>query len=253
MAKYLSFGEAASRLGCDNQKVRQLVIEDKSLRATRITPNGLVLSECGLNGHFPYDLDFNSHLSSDGEITCDTYRLNAIGETEKTQTLFVGYLRVESAELQRFLSEQTLFIHDDDTLDEAALSELAARGTDAAELARLMLTPAENMQSPATANGMTTQEIGAVFDGLPFSQLNWPKRVSGAKWLNGTRLSIGIKGGAPSIWCPLRVAQAIHKKADKADKAKTLKTLNSQFKSNPALAHWKDDWDNFYSMFSDSD
>jgi hypothetical protein len=131
MAKYLSFGEAASRLGCDNQKVRQLVIEDKSLRATRITPNGLVLLECGLNGHFPYDLDFNSHLSSDGEITCDTYRLNAIGETEKTQTLFVGYLRVECAELQRFLSEQTLFTHDDDMLDAAALARLVAKANDA--------------------------------------------------------------------------------------------------------------------------
>lgn len=132
MAKYLSFGEVASRLRCDNQKVRQLVIEDKSLRATRITPNGLVLSECGLNGHFPYDLDFNCHLSSDGEITCDTYRLNAKGETEKTWTLFVGYLRIESAELQRFLSEQMTFTNDDDTLDEATLASLVARATDAA-------------------------------------------------------------------------------------------------------------------------
>lgn len=132
MAKYLSFGKVASRLRCDNQKVRQLVIEDKSLRATRITPNGLVLSECGLNGHFPYDLDFNSHLSSDGEITCDTYRLNAKGDTEKTRTLFVGYLRVESAELQRFLSEQMPFTNDDDTLDDAALAGLVAMATDAA-------------------------------------------------------------------------------------------------------------------------
>jgi hypothetical protein len=131
MLTYLSFGEVASRLGCETKKVRQLVLEDKSLRATRITPNGLVLSKCGLNGHFPYDLDFNSHLSGDGEITCDTYRLNAIGETEKTQTLFVGYLRVESAELQRFLSEQTPLTHDDDMLDAAALARLVARATDA--------------------------------------------------------------------------------------------------------------------------
>lgn len=109
MTEYLSFGEVASRLGCDNKKVRQLVIEDKSLRATRITPNGLVLEECGLNGHFPYDLDFTSHLSNDGEITCDIYRLSAKGETEKTQTHFVGYLRIEIKEFERFLSEHTTF------------------------------------------------------------------------------------------------------------------------------------------------
>ena len=139
MLTYLSFGEIASRLGCETKKVRQLVLEDKSLRATRITPNGLVLTGCGLNGHFPYDLDFNSHLSSDGEITCDTYRLNAKGETEKTQTLFVGYLRVESAELQRFLSEKTPFTNDDDTLDDAALPGLATRGADAAQLVRQVL------------------------------------------------------------------------------------------------------------------
>jgi hypothetical protein len=148
---------------------------------------------------------------------------------------------------------QAMFTNDDDTLDEAALSELAARGTDAAELVRLMLTPAETMPVPATANGMTTQEIGAVFDGLPFSQLDWPKRVSSAKWLQGARLSLGIKGGAPSMWCPVKVAQASYAQASKYDQAKRRKDLNSRFKSNPALAPWKDDWDNFHSIFSDTD
>ena len=164
MAKYLSFGEVASRLGCDNQKVRQLVIEDKSLRATRITPNGLVLSECGLNGHFTYDLDFNSHLSIDGEITCDTYRLNAIGETEKTQTLFVGYLRVESAELQRFLSEKTPFTNDDNTLDDAALAGLVERATDAASAPAPVVVASDASATPAAtvARGRTLKKSALI-------------------------------------------------------------------------------------------
>jgi hypothetical protein len=148
---------------------------------------------------------------------------------------------------------QALFTNDDDTLDEAALCELAKRGAYAAELVRLMLTPTDTMQAPATANGMTTQEIGAVFDGLPFSQVDWPKRVSGARWLQGTRLSLGIKGGASSMWCPLKVAQASYAQASKYDQAKRLKALNNCFKLNPALAPWKDDWDNFHTMFSDTD
>ena len=105
MAQYLSFDEVASKLKCNVKKVRQLVIEDKSMRATRITPNGLVLTECGLDGHFPYDLDFNCHLDDEGSITSDIYRIGANGGTEKTKTLFVGYLRVEYSELARFVTE----------------------------------------------------------------------------------------------------------------------------------------------------
>ncbi len=105
MAQYLSFDEVASKLKCNIKKVRQLVIEDKSIRATRITPNGLVLTECGLDGHFPYDLDFTCHLDDEGSITSDIYRIGANGETEKTKTLFVGYLRVEYSELARFVTD----------------------------------------------------------------------------------------------------------------------------------------------------
>lgn len=148
---------------------------------------------------------------------------------------------------------QAMFTNDDDTLDEAALSELAARGIDAAELVRLMLTPAKTIEAPATANGMTTQDIAAVFDDLPFSQLDWPKRVSSAKWLQGARLSLGIKGGAPSMWCPVKVAQASYDHAHEYDKPKRLKALNNCFKSNPALAPWKDEWDEFHSTFRDTD
>ena len=133
------------------------------------------------------------------------------------------------------------------------MSELAGRGADAADLVRLMLISAETKQASPTANGMTTKDISVVFDGLPFAESNWPKRVSGAKWLKNARLSLGARGGAPSIWCPFEVAQASYEQASKDDKPKRLTDLNRRFKSNVALAPWKDRWDDFYSMFSDSD
>lgn len=151
---------------------------------------------------------------------------------------------------------QAPFTNDDGTPDDAVLSELAARGTDAAELVRHMLGGLGDKADADTTDGMTTREIGAVFDGLPYKAVEWPKRVngdSGSKWLRGARLSLGAKGGASAMWCPLRVAQAIHERAGKADKAKTLKTLNNRFKKNPALNPWKDAWDDFYSTFSDTD
>jgi hypothetical protein len=101
--------------------------------------------------------------------------------------------------------------------------------------------------------GMTTREIGAVFYDLPFKQENWPKRVTSAKWLHVARLALGAKGGASAMWCPLKVAQAIHNKAAKAAKARTLKTLNNRFQSNPTLKPWRGAWDEFHSIFSDSD
>lgn len=56
---------------------------------------------------------------------------------------------------------QAMFTNDDDTLDEAALSELAARGTDAAELVRHMLGRLGDKADSETAkkqkNGTTTR------------------------------------------------------------------------------------------------
>lgn len=56
---------------------------------------------------------------------------------------------------------QAPFTNDDDTLDDAALSELAARGTDAAELVRHMLGGFDDKANSETAkkekNGTTTR------------------------------------------------------------------------------------------------
>jgi hypothetical protein len=106
---------------------------------------------------------------------------------------------------------------------------------------------------PRTATGMTTREIGAVFDGLPFKAENWPKRASGAKWLSDANLLRGVKGGASSMWCPFEVAKASFNQASERDRPKRLKDLNNRFKTNPALGPWRDVWDKFYIMFNDAD
>ena len=107
MNDYLSFGEVAEKLKSPLEKVRRLVIESKTLKATRITKNGLVLESCGLDSHFPYDLDFCCHLDDMGAITSDLYESNSVGKTVLTQTFDVGFLRVERSDLKRFITEHT--------------------------------------------------------------------------------------------------------------------------------------------------
>lgn len=111
----------------------------------------------------------------------------------------------------------------------------------------------EQEKVPHAATGMTTREIGAVFDGLPFKAENWPKRASQAKWLSDAKLSLGAKGGASSMWSPFEVAKASFNQASERDRPKRLKDLNNRFKINSALGPWRDVWDKFYSMFNDAD
>lgn len=102
MAEYLSFEEVAAALKCSLSKVRQLVIEDKRLMATRITPNGIVLKVSVDDGPFIYDLDFCCHVSDEGKITSDIYESQSSGNTVVTKVLDVGYLRIEQACLDGF-------------------------------------------------------------------------------------------------------------------------------------------------------
>ena len=106
MNDYLTFAEVAGELGCTLKVVRTLVMENKTLRATRITKNGLVLSSCGPEGHFPYDLDLCCHLDDNGEITSDVYERDSTGRTVLLKTLEVGALRIERTDLENFRLEQ---------------------------------------------------------------------------------------------------------------------------------------------------
>ena len=113
MNDYLSFEEVAGELRCNLKRVRSLVIEGKTLKATRITENGLILESSGLDGHFPYDLDFCCHLDDEGGITSDLYESNAVGKTVLTRTFDVGFLRVERSDLKKFITEHPNVLQSD--------------------------------------------------------------------------------------------------------------------------------------------
>jgi hypothetical protein len=81
MAQYLNFEEVAAELKCSLAKVRQLVLEDKSLKATRITPNGMVLPPSSPDDSLVCNLDFTSHVSDAGAISADDYGRDATGKT----------------------------------------------------------------------------------------------------------------------------------------------------------------------------
>ena len=81
MAQYLNFEEVAAELKCSLAKVRQLVLEDESLKATRITPNGMVLPPSSPDDSLVCNLDFTSHVSDAGAISADDYGRDATGKT----------------------------------------------------------------------------------------------------------------------------------------------------------------------------
>jgi len=102
MVEYLSFQEVASILKCSTSKIRQFVVEDKTLKANRITPNGMVLELPVWDGYCAYGLDMCCHLSDEGEITSDIYGSDSTGKTVLEKTLNVGFLRVERTDLDIF-------------------------------------------------------------------------------------------------------------------------------------------------------
>lgn len=107
--------------------------------------------------------------------------------------------------------------------------------------------------SSVPSNGLATAQIAVIFDGLPYTAENWPKRASDTHRLRPARVALGAAGGATSLWCPVKLAQLIHGKARGAEKQKTLEALNKRFKSNPVLEPWRDAWNEHYEMFNDAD
>jgi reverse gyrase len=101
MVEHLSFEEVALELNCSISKVRQLVIQDKQLKATRFTTNGIELETTANDSHFPYDIDFCSHLSDEGKITSDVYEM---GKTGITEVLDGGHLYIKRADLHTYIT-----------------------------------------------------------------------------------------------------------------------------------------------------
>ena len=107
--------------------------------------------------------------------------------------------------------------------------------------------------SNASVDSITTAQVAAIFDALPFTAENWPKRLSDTKWLETAQVALGAAGGATSLWNPAKLAQLIHGRKRGEQKQKTLEALNRKFKSNPVLEPWRAAWNEHYAMFNDAD
>jgi hypothetical protein len=105
MAEYLSFVDVAAEFAISKSKVRQLVMEDRTLLATRFTPNGMEIQTSGSEGLHPYGLDFCDHLTDDGLISTDIYEPQTSGKTVLATTQHTGYLRIERSNVEKFKSQ----------------------------------------------------------------------------------------------------------------------------------------------------
>ena len=114
----------------------------------------------------------------------------------------------------------------------------------------------EPQPAPATTDtnktkrqdGLSTPDIAVLFDNAPYPSHQWGRRTSDRKWLESARLAMGAQGGAPAMWCPLKLGRLVWEKyPDSQNK------LRKTFQQNPALDPWRDEWDQFVDQFSDDD
>ena len=120
-------------------------------------------------------------------------------------------------------------------------------------------TPTEQAPAPAQSTaqhdttdtrgrkGLPTPDIAVLFDGAPFTKNEWNKRINERKWLQTALLAKGEQGGAPAMWCPVKIGRLVWGKY--TAKQSRLKRVFQ----NPALAPWRDEWDQFIDQFSNDD
>ena len=113
--------------------------------------------------------------------------------------------------------------------------------------------PVADRASTAALDGITTAQVAAIFDDMPYTAENWPRRLSGTKWLQPAQVALGAAGGATSLWCPATLARLVHARERGPARQKTLEALNRKFKSNPVLQPWLAAWNEYYDIFNDAD
>lgn len=95
--------------------------------------------------------------------------------------------------------------------------------------------------------GLPTPDIAVLFDGAPFTKNEWNKRINERKWLQTALLAKGEQGGAPAMWCPVKIGRLVWGKYT-AEQSRLKRVFQ-----NPALAPWRDEWDQFIAQFSNDD
>jgi len=114
--------------------------------------------------------------------------------------------------------------------------------------------PKVKSDAPMPVNGLPTKQIAECFADCTFTETNWPKRLSATKWLSNYKIAPGEAGGASAVWNVLGIAQEMHGRI-RAGKEKNdmLRRLSGRFVRMPALAPWKDQFNEYAAMFSEVD
>ena len=235
LALRLTFHRAAEILGITPADVRSLVVEmPRRLPAIYVTQVGHAE---------PYEWQL---LKVDSAGNAFDMSVGGIDGAVHT-----GFLRIESAALEKFIRDNDL-----PARHETEFAPHPATEPGAPVPKPQAAAPAPEVAESASSepsNGLATAQIAVIFDGLPYTAENWPKRASDINWLEPARVALGAAGGATSLWCPATLARLIHGRGRGAAKQKTLEALNKRFKSNPALEPWRDAWNQHYEMFNDAD
>ena len=237
----LNFVEAAAVLGVSVEKVRRLVVEDRSITATRVDVNGVrhLADLDGLHeGNFQID---DQGVLLIGTPVFEQHRTAGVlpmmvGMTYKAFNEWGG-LRIERAELERF--QKSVASSTEVTVEPGSMSLSL---TTCAGDARLPL-------------GLNPATMASVFEGNWGGRQQWASRFKRpGKWLKTPPVVIrkGLRGRAangehlPSLFNPVEFAKVLL-----TVKGCDMYRLHLLFTKHIDLAAWRGEWDSYRKQVKD--
>lgn len=226
----LDFSEAAAVLGVSAEKVRRLVVEDRSITAVRVSAGG---------ARHLVDLD----ALAEGDIRIDdggnllvgvpTYEQRTrVGTTYKPLDM-QGGLRIERAQVEHYL----------DALPQALM---------VAEVSVIGLSLANPQIGPEWTSGPSPLDpagIAAAFAGCWGTEMQWVERLSKlrkASWMNAAPVVVrsGIQGTgpdgtrAPTLRDPVELAKGMIKRGHG-----DTQIVGRRFRGSVELKAWRASWE----------
>ena len=138
------------------------------------------------------------------------------------------------------------------TLDLQADAGITTAVSDASVVSVSEIAATDAQAAPVDSSSITSSQVAQLFDGLPYTAKNWPKRLSDTKWLIHAKIGAGQVGGISAQWCPLLLAHQIHAREEEHLKQKTLDALSRRFNKFLPLQPWRDAWNDHYAMFTNA-
>lgn len=225
----LSFAEAANQLGVDMSKLRRMIFEDLSLAVVRVDSDGN-RSKCDIRKLIAdrgLMVDEQGYLRRLTNSIRDDIKPIPRGELGMPRIGMI--LRISAVELERFRS--------------TALG----RGSPAAPTPR---AATRKRRARSNAPGLTPRELATAFDGILRSQAEWEQYLSKSRtpWhLTEPVLPASGRGrsgsGANRKKTPHRRDPVEFARYLLAENGNLWRRLDRRFKSMPALAPWRDQWD----------